>query len=104
MRRHNITLSGPVSETVQAQVKSGRYKDFSAAIQDAAWNFFVGSLSPFEEYGVTPEEVERSYRNTVAEIEQERKAGKLRPWLLCGARGRSGPCHGGESRSSATLS
>ena len=80
MNRHNITLSEPVSEIVKAQVKNGRYKDFSAAVQDAAWNFFLGSPSPFAEYGVTPEEVERSYRRTMAEIERERKAGKLKPW------------------------
>ena len=80
MNRHNITLSEPVSEIVKAQVKNGRYKDFSAAVQDAAWNFFLGSPSPFEEFGVTPEEVERSYRRTLAEIERERKAGKLKPW------------------------
>ena len=80
MNRHNITLSEPVSEIVRAQVKNGRYKDFSAAVQDAAWNFFLGSPSPFEEYGVTPEEVERSYRKTMAEIGRERKAGKLKPW------------------------
>ena len=80
MNRHNITLSEPVSGIVKAQVKNGRYKDFSAAVQDAAWNFFLGSPSPFEEYGVTPEEVERSYRRTMAEIERERKAGKLKPW------------------------
>ena len=80
MNRHNITLSEPVSEIVKAQVKNGRYKDFSAAVQDAAWNFFLGSPSPFEEYGVTPEEVERSYRRTMAEIQRERKAGKLKPW------------------------
>ena len=80
VNRHNITLSEPVSEIVKAQVKNGRYKDFSAAVQDAAWNFFLGSPSPFEEFGVTPEEVERSYRRTMAEIERERKAGKLKPW------------------------
>ena len=80
MNRHNITLTEPVSEIVKAQVKSGRYKDFSAAVQDAAWNYFLGSPSPFEEYGVTPEEVERSYRKAMAEIERERKAGKLKPW------------------------
>ena len=80
VNRHNITLSEPVSEIVKAQVKNGRYKDFSAAVQDAAWNFFLGSPSPFEGFGVTPEEVERSYRRTKAEIERERKAGKLKPW------------------------
>ena len=80
VNRHNITLSEPVSEIVKTQVKSGRYKDFSAAMQDAAWNFFLGAPSPFEEYGVTPEQVERSYRKTMAEIERERKAGKLKLW------------------------
>jgi hypothetical protein len=80
MRRHNVTLSDPVSEVVQAQVKSGRYKDFSAAVQDAAWNFFFGPPNPFEEYGATPEQVEKSYHKTLAEIEQERKQGRLKPW------------------------
>jgi len=80
MRRHNVTLSEPVSETVKAQVKSGRYKDFSAAVQDALGNYFVGPPSPFAEYGVTPEQVERSYQRTVREIGQEHKAGKLKPW------------------------
>ena len=80
MRRHNVTISEPVSEVVQAQVKSGRYKDFSAAIQDATWNFFIGAPNPFKEYDVTPEEVDRAYKKTVQEIDRERKAGKLRPW------------------------
>ena len=80
MRRHNITLSEPVSETIRAQVKSGRYKDFSAALQDAAWNFFLGPPSPYEEYGVTPEQVEKSYARTLAAIERERSDGKLKPW------------------------
>jgi hypothetical protein len=65
---------------VRAQVKTGRYKDFSAALQDAAWNYFIGPPSPFEEYGVTPEEVERLYQRTVREIDRESKAGKLKPW------------------------
>lgn len=80
MRRHNVTLSEPVSEMVQAQVKIGRYKDFSAALQDAAWNFFFGPPSPFEEYGVTAEEVERSAQRELAAINKDRKAGKLKPW------------------------
>ena len=79
-RRHNVTLSEPVSETVAAQVKNGRYKDFSAAMQDAAWNFFIGPPSPFEEYEVTPEEVEASYQKVCRQIDQERAAGKLKPW------------------------
>ena len=65
---------------VKAQVKSGRYKDFSAALQDAAWNFFYGLPNPFEEYGVTPEQVERVAQRDVAAIRRDRKAGKLKPW------------------------
>lgn len=80
MRRHNITLSEPVSEIVRAQVKLGRYKDFSAALQDAAWNYFYGPPSPFEEYGVSPTEVERAVERDVAAIRKARKAGKLKPW------------------------
>ncbi|MGD0262517.1 MAG: hypothetical protein ABSD29_22360 [Verrucomicrobiota bacterium] len=80
MNRHNITLSEPVSEMVKAQVKSGRYKDFSAAVQDAAWNYFYGLPSPFEEYGLTPEEVERAAQRDLAAIRRDRKAGKLKPW------------------------
>ena len=80
MKRHNITLSEPVSEMVKAQVKTGRYKDFSAALQDAAWNYFIGPPSPFEEYGVTSDEVERAYQRTVREIDRERKIDKLKPW------------------------
>jgi hypothetical protein len=78
MRRHNITLSEPVSEIIRTQVKTGRYKDFSAAVQDAAWNYFLGAPSPFEEYGVTPKQVEKAYRKVTSEIEQERAAGKLK--------------------------
>ena len=80
MRRHNVTLSEPVSEVVGTQVKLGRYKDFSAALQDAAWNFFVGTPSPFEEYGVTPQEVERAAQRDLAEIRTARRKGKLKPW------------------------
>jgi len=65
---------------VKAQVKSGRYKDFSAALQDAAWNYFYGLPNPFEEYGVTPEQVERAAQRDLAAIRRERKAGKLKPW------------------------
>lgn len=80
VNRHNITLSEPVSEMVKAQVKSGRYKDFSAALQDAAWNYFYGLPNPFEEYGVRPEEVERAAQRDLAAIRKDRKAGKLKPW------------------------
>ena len=80
MRRHNITLSEPVSEMVRAQVKTGRYKDFSAALQDAAWNFFFGPPSPCEEYGVTPKQVERAAQRELTAIREDRKAGRLKPW------------------------
>ena len=77
MKRHNVTLSDPLSKMVKAQVKSGRFKDFSAAVQEAVWKYFYGPTNPFEEYKVTPEEVERSYQRTVSEVDRERKAGKL---------------------------
>ena len=80
MHRHNITLSEPVSEMVRAQVKSGRFKDFSAALQEAAWNYFFGPPSPFEEYGVSPEEVERAAQRDLAAIRKARKAGNLKRW------------------------
>jgi hypothetical protein len=65
---------------VQTQVKNGRYKDFSAALQDAAWNFFYGPPSPFQEYGVSPAEAERRAQRELAGIRKDRKAGKLKPW------------------------
>jgi len=80
MRRHNITLSEPLSEMVRAQVKSGRFKGFSAAVQEATWNYFVGPPGPFDEYGVTPEEVERAAQRDLAAIRKDRTAGKLKPW------------------------
>src|ERR1700751_635320 len=80
MRRHNVTLSEPVSEVIRTQVKLGRYKDFSAAVQDAAWNFFVGTPSPFEEYGVTPKEVENAAQRDLAEIRKARQKGNLKAW------------------------
>lgn len=80
MQRHTIELSEPVSEIVRTQVKSGRYKDFSAALQDAAWNYFLGSPNPFQEYGVTPEEVEQTAQRDLAAVRKDRKSGKLTPW------------------------
>jgi hypothetical protein len=77
MKRHNITLSDPVNEMIQAQVKIGRYKDFSAALQDAAWNYFFGPPSPFEDYGVTSADVERVAQRELAGIRKDRQAGKL---------------------------
>jgi hypothetical protein len=80
MRRHNVTISEPLSDAIQAQVKRGRYKDFSAAIQDAAWNYFVGGISPLAEYGVTHEEVEQAAQRDLRAIRKDRKAGKLVRW------------------------
>ena len=40
----------------------------------------VETVSAFEEYGVTKEEVDRAYNKTVREIDHERKAGKLKAW------------------------
>jgi hypothetical protein len=80
MNRHHITLSAPVSRALRAQVKSGRYKDFSAAIQDAAWHFFVAQPSVFEEYGVKAEEVEKAASRDLAGIRRDRKARRLKAW------------------------
>ncbi|HZM01766.1 MAG TPA: hypothetical protein VFC44_01980 [Candidatus Saccharimonadales bacterium] len=80
MQRHHITLSTPVSKALRAQVKSGRYKDFSAAVQDAAWQYFMAPRSIFQEYGVTAEEVEVAATRDHAEIQRARKAGRLKAW------------------------
>jgi hypothetical protein len=80
MARHNVILSDQVSEAVRVQVKSGRYKDISAALQDAAWNYFFGPPSPFEEYDVTPEQVERVVQRDLEQIRKDRKGGKLKRW------------------------
>ncbi len=72
---------------VDTQVKSGRYKDFSAAVQGALWNFFVGPQSPFDEYQVTADEVDRSAKRELAGIKKDRKRGRLKPWntaVFCG--------------------
>jgi hypothetical protein len=78
---------------LRAQVRSGRYKDFSAAIQDAAWHYFVEQPSVFAEYGVTAEEVETAAARDVAAVRRDRKAGKLKAWKpwFTSARGMSGP-------------
>jgi Arc/MetJ-type ribon-helix-helix transcriptional regulator len=36
MQRRHVSLSPVIDRTIESQVKLGRYKDFSAAIQDAA--------------------------------------------------------------------
>jgi hypothetical protein len=73
----HITLTGPVADIVQAEISAGRYKDVSAALNDAAWHHFIGAPSPFTEYGVTPEEVERSVETDLKSIRRDRKNGKL---------------------------
>jgi hypothetical protein len=80
MIRHHITLSVPVSKALRAQVKSGRYKDFSSAVQDAAWHYFVRPSPLFEEYGVKAEEVETAAVRDLDEIRRDRKAGRLKAW------------------------
>ncbi len=73
----HITLSDPVAEIIELQIASGRYKDASAALNDAAWHQFIGVPSPFSEYGVTPAQVDRSAARDLAAIRADRKAGKL---------------------------
>ena len=80
MSRRQIVLSDAAAQLVETQVALGRYADFSSALQDAAWHFFVGPPSPFEEYGVTPEEVERSARKDLERVRHARQTGKLKPW------------------------
>jgi Arc/MetJ-type ribon-helix-helix transcriptional regulator len=80
MNRHHVTLSTPVSKALKAQVKRGRYKDFSAAVQDAAWHCFIEQPSLFKEYAVTAEEVEEAATRDLAEIRRDRKAGSLKTW------------------------
>jgi hypothetical protein len=76
-----ITLSDRVAKMVESQVASGRYADFSSAIQDAAWNYFTDSPSIYEEYGVTPDEVERSAKIDDQRIEEAKARGELKPWV-----------------------
>jgi hypothetical protein len=75
----HVTITAPVADIIQAEVSSGRYKDFSAAVNDAAWHYFIGAPSPFSEYGVTPAEVDARAKADMAGIESDRKAGKLIP-------------------------
>jgi Arc/MetJ-type ribon-helix-helix transcriptional regulator len=80
MHRHHITLSAPVRRALRAQVKKGRYKNFSAAVQDAAWHYFIEQPSLFQEYGVTAEEVAAAAKRDLSEIRRDRKAGRLKAW------------------------
>ena len=80
MARHHVKLSDQATAVIESQIASGRYKDISAAIQEAVWKSFVGVPDVFEEYNVTPEEVSGAARRSRREIEQDRKAGKLKPF------------------------
>ena len=80
MRRHNITLSEPLSDQIQTHVRKGRFKDFSAALQEAAWKYFCEPGSIFDEYGVTPQEVDRAYERTLKEIHRATRTGQNRAW------------------------
>jgi hypothetical protein len=79
MRKKHVTLTEPVAAVIESEVANGRYKDVSAALNDAAWHHFIGVPSPFAEYGVTAEEVERSAERDLKKIKADRKAGKLVP-------------------------
>ena len=70
-------LLGAVAAIIDSEIANGRYKDVSAALNDAAWHHFIGVPSPFAEYGVTAEEVERSARRDLGQIKADRKTGKL---------------------------
>jgi hypothetical protein len=37
-------------------------------------------LSLFDQYGVTPNQVERAYKKALAEIKRDSRAGTLKPW------------------------
>lgn len=77
MTAKHITITDPVAEIIQAEIQAGRYKDVSAALNDAAWHHFIGVPSPFAEYGVTPEQVEASAEKDLSEIKSDRKNGRL---------------------------
>lgn len=84
-KSHPVTLSEPACALVEAVVASGRYRDFSAAVQDAVWQQFMGERAVFDEYGVTPAEVERSAQRDLVAIRKDRKAGKLKAWSPLGS-------------------
>ena len=79
MTAKHITLTDPVADVIQAEISAGHYKDISSALNDAAWNYFIGAPSPFSEYGVTPEQVEKSVEADLLAIKKDRETGKLVP-------------------------
>lgn len=80
MKRHHLTLSPQVSELVQTQIASGRFKDFSAAVNEIVWSALAGAVSVYQEYGVTAEEVAAAAKRVKSEIAAERRQGKLEAW------------------------
>jgi hypothetical protein len=79
MTSKHVTLTDPVADVIHAEISAGRYKDASAALNDAAWHYFIGAPSPFSEYGVTPKQVEKSALADLAAIKADRKKGRLVP-------------------------
>ena len=80
MRRHNITLSEPLSDKIRALVREGRFKSFSAALQEAAWKYFGEPDATCDEYGISAQEVERAYGRTLRDINNAWKSGLLKPY------------------------
>jgi Arc/MetJ-type ribon-helix-helix transcriptional regulator len=78
MKRHSVTLTEQVSDLVGAQVVNGRYKDFSAAVNELLWSSLAGSDAVFREYGVTADEVDLAFNKVERQVETDRKAGRLR--------------------------
>ncbi len=80
MKSHHVTLTEPVSALIENQIASGRFKDFSAAMQEAAWNYFCETNDALAEYGVNATQVERRYQKDIQETRRLKKAGKLKEW------------------------
>ncbi len=80
MKSHHVTLTEPVSALIESQIASGRFKDFSAAMQEAAWNYFCETNDALAEYGVNATQVERRYQKDIQETRRLKKAGKLKEW------------------------
>ncbi len=80
MKRHSITLTEEVSNLVAAQISTGRFKDFSAAVNALLYGALAGTDALWAEYGISPEEVERSAARTRRAIRAERRRGELKPF------------------------
>ena len=78
--KREIKLSESVAQVVDEQIAAGRYADVSSALQEAAFNYFIGTPSIFQEYKVTPSQVETSARKDLEKIKRARKTGALKVW------------------------